>query len=427
VQQKNHTHLKYPFFYGWVLVFAGSVNSAFVLGGGQFAASTFLVPMQDELGWSRTMLFGAFSLRGLLGGFMEAAVGPLGDRRLAPRFVLPLGVLLLGLSYLAVKWVHSPWEYYFWYGFVGSLGLSLTGYNLWEAVILKWFVQKRTKALTWNSAGQAAGPMIFPVALTALILTVGWRDAWLWFGIGTICLLLPLSLMVRTRPEDVGQFIDGAESEASLLHASTNTNMNQHSFTRPEALRNRNFWLLTIGGMIAVIGLTGYQSHWIPYFLDIGFSAGVAAVAVSTYGIMNIASRFIWGSLASRYPLRILITIEAALAALGVIFLIFIGNPYMLFIWAIYQGVNLAGYFQLQAMITVQYFGRDHIGAIRGFMMPFANVMRASAPLFLGAMRDWRGNYSLAFILVAFTWLVGGLLVFASRHPVDPTGEHNEN
>lgn len=414
--------LRLPFFYGWLIVLGGAVGGSFMLGSAQFATSTFLVPMQEELGWSQTVIFGAFSVRILVGGLLGAFLGPLVDHRWAPRVIMPAGALIMGASFLVVKWVETPLAYYLGYGVLGAIGLSFTGFTMWEALTVKWFVRKRIKAIMWVAAGAASGPLVFPMTLTLLINAVGWRDAWFWFGIGTIAVLLPLALLVRTKPEDIGLLPDG-DTETSLRADAVAGRVrpaNEFSFTRREALRSHSFWLMTAAMTVPVIGLTGYQSHWIPYFREIGFSAQIAAAGVMTYGFFNVTGRFLWTWVSGRFPIQRVMVVQAFIAASGVVLMLYIQNTSMLFAWSVFQGLNLASYFALQAVITTDYFGRDHIGSIRGVMFPFANGVRAAAPLFLGATHDWTGSYRVPFSIIIVAWLSTGLLMASLKKPKLP-------
>ena len=100
------------FYYGWIIVFAAAVKGAFNVGSAVFASSVFLVSMQEDLGWSRTLIFGALAVRTLAGGLLSPIVGPWGDHPWAPRVALPIGSVLFGLSFMLVKWADSPLEYY---------------------------------------------------------------------------------------------------------------------------------------------------------------------------------------------------------------------------------------------------------------------------------------------------------------------------
>jgi MFS family permease len=409
-----------PFFYGWVISLGGAVNASFVLGSAQFALSTFLVPMEEELGWSRAVLFGGLSMRYLLAGLLGPVVGPWADRVNAPRIIMPVGVLLLGGSLSAVRWVDSELAFFFWYGFVGAIATALINLTMWEALVLKWFSRKRTRALVIASTGEASGPMIFPVFITVLISLFGWRDAWLWYGIIATVVLMPFSLALRTRPEQMSQTLDGLPEAPPrpAARVSTTSGPSDASMTRPEATRTSAFWMLATAFTLSGITITGFQAQWIPHFRDIGFSAGVAASAVGVYGFFNILARVLWGSLTLRFPLKTLMTAHAIAAGSGIAVLLWVvNNEITLFIWASYQGLVLGSFFSLFTLISAEYFGRAHIGAIRGVMMPPSSVSRAGGALLLGALRDVRGSYTLSFTIVLISWGLVVALIASSRRP----------
>jgi MFS family permease len=404
-----------PFFYGWVMVGAAAVNGSFVLGSAQFALGAFLVPMEDELGWSRSVLFGALALRQLLGGLVGPLVGPLIDGARAPRIVMPAGAILLGVSLAAVKWIHDPIWFLVSYGIVGSFGFALINSTMWEAVVLKWFVRKRARAMVWTSFGGASASMIFPALVTGLIFVFGWRDAWLWYGVITIVVLLPAGLAVRSHPEQLGLVPDG--EPAPPPPPGDPTHPVEQSLTRSEALRTPSFWLIAGAFTLTGFTITGFQAHWIPYFRDIGFSAGVAAASVSAYGAANVASRVLWGYLASRYSLHRLMVAHTIMAGLGMGIVLLIDNTVMLFVWAVYHGIFLGSYNYLHGLISTEYFGRMNIGAIRGLMLPPAALMRAPSALALSAMHSVRGSYTIPFVAVWVMWGFVTAALLAARRP----------
>jgi MFS family permease len=414
------------FFYGWVLVVVSAVFGSFLVAGAQFATSIFAPPMHEELGWSRTVLFGALTARGIGAGLLAPLVGHLADHRWAPRVVIPVGTVVLGLSFLMGQSVQTPLEYYFWYAGVGAVGMALAGHAIVDSVVIKWFFRKRPQALMWMSVGPATGPLVFPIVLTALVASVGWRDGWFWLGVGTVAVLLPLALLVRTRPEDMGTQVDGEPAARAGAGAgrAAGAHSLEYSYGRGEAMRTRSLWLLTAASALGVFGVPGFQAHWIPYFQDIGFSPETAALAVSLYGVFAVAARFVWGYLSARWPIHVAFALQAFLAALGTaLMLVLGGNTLVLFAWAVLMGINLGAFFQLQALTTANYFGREHIGAIRGIMAPFITASNAAAPLVLGLLRDWQGSYVGGFCLVVGTWLLCALLVLLSRPPRSaPTG-----
>ena len=411
--------VRLPFYYGWVIALGGAVNASFVLGSAQFALSTFLVPMEEDLGWSRSVFFGALSVRFLLSGLLGPVVGPLADGVRAPRVIVPLGVMLMSGSLAAIRWVDSPVAFFALYGVVGAFATAILHLATWEALILKWFSRKRTRALVIGGVGEASGPMFSPLLVTLFITLFGWRDAWLWYGALIFVVLMPIALAVRTRPEQMGQAVDGDQTAPTAGNPAAPAEAPAEArFNRRDAMGTQGFWLLL--GIFALSGvvITGFQSNWIPHFRDIGIGATPAAVAVSVYGGFNVASRMVWGALLIRFPIKRLMVVHAIAAGGGVAFLVFaVDNLLTLFIWAAYQGLVLGVFFSLHTIISAEFFGRPHIGAIRGTMMPAASFSRAGGPLLLAALREWRGTYELAFVTVLGGWAVMAMLAMLARKP----------
>lgn len=409
-------------FYGWIVVVITAIKGSFMIGSAQFASSVFLVPMQEELGWSRTQIFGALTVRGIVAGALQPFVGQLGDRITAPRIVVPIGVVILGVSMIALRWVDSIALYYVCYGVLGAIGMSLISNAIMDAIVFKWFIRKRPQVVMWTNMGPGTAPLIFPVMLTGLIAMVGWRDAWLWFGIGTIVVLLPLSFLIRTRPEHMGLQPDGIQmptQQASSSQQRPNADVDERSYTRREALHSRGFWFLTLAMAFGIFGVPGFQAHWIPYFQENGYQPGLAASVLLVFGLAGLTSRFLWAYITVRFPIRNAFISQAALSIVATIAILFISNVAVLFIWAVFAGMTLVSFFQMQALISVTYFGREHIGAIRGLMWPLSMLSAASAPSILGALRDWSGSYSLPFIVVAISWAICVICLLLTR-PMQP-------
>ena len=403
-------------FFGWWQVALASMQGFFAVGGASFAAGVFLRPMQDELGWSSTVIFGALSLRMMAGGIVGSILGPLADHRWAPRVLMPAGALLMALSFTMVKWANTPFDFVLWYGIVGAGGMALASPVILEAIAVKWFVRRRAAAMTWFQVGPPVGVLAFPVVLTALIAWIGWRDAWLWTGLSMLVLLLPLTFFVRSRPEDMGLLPDGDAAPPPSRGPARPVNYDT-GLTARQALRTQAFWLLTIAAFVGMFGFPGYQSHWIPYFREIGFDAGTAAFGVFLFGVFSVASRFMWGFLAARYSVRPLFAVQMALSAVGVAIILNIQSEAMLVVWAVAQGMTMGAFFQLQAILAPTYFGRQNIGAIRGMMWMPMNIAAGVAPLALERLHAWRGDYNAAFLMVLVFWLITALLVYLSRSP----------
>lgn len=416
--------LKRPqIFYGWIMVTVAGLGGVFTLGTGLWSIGIFVSPMQDELGWSRTAIFGALTVRALVAGALSPFIGPFFDTRNGPRIMSIVTAIILGISMMAIRWVQEVWQFYLLFGVLGAVANVSGGTVLVESIVPKWFIRKRGRAVAMASMGGAFGP-VFPAGIQVAILAFGWRDAWLALGAFTLAVLLPLAFLIRTSPEDMGLLPDGdVEPEEQLGAVSSASSpqaarrVEEVSLTRGEAFRTPSFWMLVVIFSITSLGVQGFIANWLPYFQDIGFSAKTGALALTVYGAFVLPARFLWGFLAERYSVRYLLMIQHILTAWGVIILLSIGNIGMLLLFAVFMGLAYGGYIPLQRLIYPIYYGRAHLGAIRGSMRPAITVASAAGPLLIAGLYDIRGSYTLAFTVVMSTWLLAGLMFMFAKPP----------
>ena len=198
------TPRRWPFFYGWVIVGVAFVGSGIGSGAAIWGPSVLLLPMTEDMEWSRAQFFSAFLVRELIAGFSAPFIGPLYDTKHGPRLLMGAGALILGASTALVSVVGELWQFVLLFGVGGGLAELGSGFYISQTLVPKWFVRHRGRALGVAIMGVGLGALVFPGVISTLIGSVGWRGAWVWFGVGIGSIAFVLSLFVRTRPEDVG-------------------------------------------------------------------------------------------------------------------------------------------------------------------------------------------------------------------------------
>ena len=415
--------LRLPFFYGWLIVAIAVVSGAFAVGTASWALSALISPMETELGWSRSTIFGALTLRALLSGMLAPFIWPYMDRPRGPLVLTMIGAVSLGGSLMGLKYVQEPWQFYMLFGVLGSVSMLGSGFFLAQTVVPKWFVRKRGRALGLATMGTGAGAF-FPLFLNPILEAMGWRDTWFILGLAGLVILAPLATMMRRQPEDLGLLPDGATEPVSAVMrpegALSPSDMRIHgrSLTRQEVVRRPVFWLLVLILGLGGLGLQGYQPNWIPYLTDSGISPATVSYAISTYAVFSIVFRvFLWGYLADRFPARYLLTAQAAIIAGTVVMLLNVDSTPALFAFAAVSGMGIGGWVLLQPLIVADYFGRGHLGSINGIMRPILTVSTASGPLIIAGIYDFSGAYFWAFILVLAAWGIMGMVALITRPP----------
>ena len=414
---------RWPFFYGWVIVGVAFVGSGLGSGVSIWGASVFVLPMTEEFGWSRTEFFAAFAVRAVVVGVTAPAVGPWLDTRHGPRLMAMGGAVVLAGSMALLTYTEHLWQFLLLYGVLGGLAELGGGFVILITVLPKWFVAKRGRALGIATMGVGLGALVFPSTVSAVVDAEGWREAWVWFGaiVGTIWLLL--ALLVRTRPEDVGLWPDGARGTppAPLLGALEGDTpvdaAGERSLTRGEAVRTPAFWLLLAASSLIALGIVGFQTNWLPFLLETGFSAAEASAGIAVYGLVSGLSRPVWGLLAERVPPRFLLAGSAAATSVVIVLFLNVGSVSRLAVYLAAAGVSMGGYVILQALLTADYFGRAHLGGVESVLRPFMLGTGALSPLLFGVLYDLFDGYGAAFLLAAAAWLAAGAIVLLAKPP----------
>ncbi len=165
------------------------------------------------------------------------------------------------------------------------------------------------------------------------------------------------------------------------------------------------------------LGITGFQSNWHPFLVEAGFTPADASFGIAIYGLMSGLARPGWGLLGERIPARYLMSGAAlATAALIVVFLQ-VRSVGALIPVMFAAGVVMGGYLILRALLTADYFGRAHLGAINSLFRPFAMGMGALGPVLFGALYDLQSSYTLAFLVAAAAWGLAGVIVLLAKPP----------
>lgn len=419
-------------FYGWYIVavgFLANVASSFALAS---TLSIFLKPLTDELGISR----GVFSLlrsgEGIIAACLAPMVGTLVDRY-GGRWLMVIGAAVAGIGFLLLGYVNSFGQFAAIRLTLVTFGDVMMGYMVVNVIVAQWFVRLRGRAFAFTSMGVGFAKVCMPVLAAWLLLTLGWRQTWMVFGLLSMALLvLPALLVVRRTPEDMGLRPDGADEPVIDIDSivpgkkkpkEPSARDPETVWTRAEAVRTSAFWLLVITFGISSVGVTGLNLHVYPYVTDIGHSPVVAATVMSVIASMQLASPLAWGFLADRIDPRIAAMLRFIVQGIGLGLAISTSSLVCLYTGFFLYGIGLGGNMVLPDLLWANYFGRRSLGRIRGMGLLISQVLAAFGPPFFGFLFDATGGYGLSFALFGAALATSAVLSLMLRPPKKSTIE----
>ena len=408
-------------FFGWWVVASACVIQALNQGLLSQGFTVYFLPLQGEFGWSRTLLSSGYSLSHVETGILGPLEGWLTDR-FGPRRVVLLGIVLFGAGFILLSRIHSITAFFAAFLLL-SAGASLGGFLPLSVAVLNWFVRKRTLALGLAMAGSGLAGVIVPLVAWG-VTTQGWRTTALASGLIIWIIGIPMALLLRHRPEKYGYLPDGDRP------ASTNGKEQEHqepaaavladdSFSAKEALKTRAFWLIAAGHASAVLTVSAVSLHIAPHLVQqLGMSLEAAGTMISITLIISVVGRVIGGYLADRVNKRLILVISMVLHTVGLLMLAYAASIAQVILFAIFHGLAWGARAPTQNAIRAEYFGRKSIGLILGLGSVVVTLASVSAPIFAGWLADMRGDYRLAFTILAILTALGSLFFAFAGKPV---------
>jgi MFS family permease len=186
-----------------------------------------------------------------------------------------------------------------------------------------------------------------------------------------------------------------------------------------EALRTRAFWLIAAGHASAVLTVSAVSLHLAPHLVQqLGMSLETAGTIVALVLIVSVVGRIAGGYLADRTNKRVLLVGSMISHTLGMLLLVYAGSMVQVFLFALFHGMAWGARAPTQNAIRAEYFGRKSIGLILGLGAVVVTLASVSAPIFAGWLADLRGDYRLAFTILAIMTALGSLFFAFAAKPV---------
>jgi sugar phosphate permease len=407
------------FFYGWYMVGAGT--------GLQFLQSSLLMQsfgayvavLRDDTGWSKTALSGAAALQQMEAAILGPALGWIIDR-FGPQGLIRAGVVVFGIGFMLLSQVESLLAFYGAF-VVMAIGSSFCGFFPINVALIHWFDRWRARALSSLSLGLALGGVFVPVIAWS-ITTFGWRTTAFASGIAYIVVGLPLAMVIKRRPEDCGETIDGLPVEERKSGTGTDSSDGSSDFTAKEALRTPAFWLISLGHGFALLVVHAVNVHAITHMKEgLGYSVEMASLFITIMTLGQMGGVMIGWSIGDRFDKRLIAATCMLMHMAGLLALTYSVALPMVLAFSVLHGIawGLRGPF-MQA-IRADYFGRSSIGMILGLSYMIIVIGQVGGPLIAGILADATGDYRVGFTVLALLAGLGSLFFVFAKKPVKPS------
>jgi len=411
-------------YYGWVVAVGCSFLMLVGVGVGYYGLAVFLRPLQEAHDWSNAVVSGATGLYFSLSGVTGAVVGPHIDRRGPKRFML-VGSLLIGASVSLIGHVQEIWQLYLVYGILAvAFGLA-TSVSV-NAVMTRWFVTRRAKAMSISSTGISVGGMVLAPLGSKLIDVGGLELATPLMGLLVVVVAVPVILFVIVpdpaavglRPDGFdGPASDGRVASAAPGRASLSVAVQQRIWTRAAVVRTSAFWAMLVGFGLVLTAQAGFVIHQISFLETRVGSRSTAALALSVTAFGSIVARLVVGTFADRIDkkgLTIALFVVQAAAVLGVVLT---SNIVITYLLTLVFGFTIGNVYMMMSLLVGEVFGTVSFGTVFGLVTLVGQTGSGIGPFLVGALEDATGGYGVPFTITAVATFAAAGAIAALRPP----------
>ncbi|MCO4236162.1 MFS transporter [Pseudarthrobacter sp. MDT3-28] len=380
--------------------------------GFRAAPGVLMVPLQQEFGWSTTVLSAAVSINLVLFGLTAPFAAALMER-FGIRAVTATALVMIGAGSALTVLVTQSWQILLTWGLLIGLGTGSMALVFAATIANTWFSKSRGLVIGILTAGSAAGQLVFLPFIAMLAQDPGWRQASLLIAAGALAVVPLVLKFLKNSPADVGALPYGetapeggtAASPAPDSGPALETGRSSNAAVRAlqvlkRASKVRTFWALVAGFAICgatTNGLIG--THFIPSAHDHGMPQTTAAGLLAVVGIFDILGTIASGWLTDRYNPKILLAVYYQFRGIGLLVLPLLLSatvqPSMIVFVVIY-GLDWVATVPPTAAICRKTFGTDG-SVVFGWVFAAHQLGAAAAALGAGAIRDATGQYTYAW------------------------------
>ena len=367
----------------WRVVVGGvSMNLAL---GSLYAWSVFVLPLEQEFGWSRAQTSWVFTIAIVTFAITFIFAGRMQDAR-GPRLCALLGALLVSFGFFLASFTASLAYLYLIFAVVGA-GNGF-GYATPMPVASKWFPDKRGLVVGLMVGGYGAGSAIIGPVASSLIQSIGWRPTFRLLGAAFVVMGLMGTWLLVNPP--AGYRPAGWTPPA--------TRAASRDFSTAQMLRTPQFYALWVAYWLGATAGLMTISQLVPFARSAGLSPAAATFAITVGAFGNAGGRSLSGWLSD--VMGRLTTLRMMVLASAVAMpLLFIWRQEVLLFYILVAAVYWCYGTQLSvfASATADLYGTRNLGFNYGVLFTAWGAAGILGPMLAARAYDASAGYRYAF------------------------------
>jgi MFS family permease len=396
------------FHYAWLILIGCCFVQAGGLGAVLDACGVFFVPVCNDLGFTKAEISSYLTAYFIATIIAMPLVGNLLPK-VNLRVVLSAATVLTALGVALMSTYTQSWQWWISGLMFGCFGSFIFVIPV-PLIINNWFSERVGIAMGIAMSFSGIGAAVLGPVFTLIIQAIGWRGAYLAAAAIIVCLILPWTLFVlRFRPEDKGLKPYGYKETESAA-APSDAPVALPGMSARKALKTPVFWVLFIlAGSIAYFA--GFNSHLPGFAQSIGYDALFGSSLLSAVMIGSVADKLIMGYLNDRVGVQFTFIIQFILIALSMIIFICFQQAWMLYVGAVFFGIQNSLFSVSTPLLVKQVFGKRNFSQIFSYVRMGSGLFGMFGPMTIGLCFDLSGSFTPAFMIGAGICVLGLLLL----------------
>jgi OFA family oxalate/formate antiporter-like MFS transporter len=404
----------------WIQLFLGIICMV-MIANLQYGWTLFVNPIQDKYGWTKAAIQIAFSIFVLTETWLVPIEGYLVDRY-GPRPVVLFGGLLCGIGWVINSFADSLTLLYVAAAISGIGAGAVYGTCVGNA--LKWFPDRRGLAAGLTAAGFGAGSAATVVPIVAIIKTMGYEAAFLYFGIGQglVVILVALALVDPRRVVNPGVARQAAKKPNPRILQT------KRDYRPLEIIRQPVFWvmylmfvLVAAGGLMAVAQLApiakDFKIDTVPVTI-LWWTLPALSFALIGDRVLNGLTRPFFGWVSDGIGREMTMLIAFLLEGVGIMCLFWYGQDPLMFV--ILSSLVFFGWGEIYSLFpstNTDTFGAKFAAANAGLLYTAKGTASLLVPLANVLTRE-TGSWHAVFVIAALMNIAAALIGWFVLRPM---------
>ena len=385
------------------LIIAAGCLIAMVTFGARSSSGLFLLPMTDEMGWSRESFAMALAIQNLVWGITQPFAGGMADKFGTGR-TLAVGAIVYAAGLLL--WSVSPTVELFMLsgGVLMGIGIGTASFGVVMAAFGRAVpAEKRSFVFGVATAASSMGQFVFAPLGQAFISNFGWQMALVYLAL-IILMVVPLSYTLRGNTTSAP-----GEADMPFMQALA------------KALGHNSYRLLVIGFFVCGFHLAFITVHFPAFLVQCGLTPEASSWALGLIGLFNVAGSLLAGWLGGKLPKQILLAVIYFLRAIGTAaFLMLPITEVSAYIYAATLGMLWLATVPLTAGLVSLFFGPRYMGMLYGVAF-LSHQIGSFFGVWLGGLSfDLTGSYDLVWYLGILIGLISAAIHLPIRESIAP-------